>query len=712
MAIYTLAPPPNETGGGTWAISTPNTCTGLTITGGNILNIPEPFTTSCTVVLTYTVTSGACQDISTHEITITPKTCVVTGGIADPSDWQLNLAPLTINGVTQDNFLYAIVPENDDCATWDNAVAWGYKGTPYSCPKYDELTDIFSTDTTPKTNFDDLSPITTFQVPAGDYKLVVVCSEYTLGTCEKIDCCGVNVTVTDLDLCTDVDNCAGETLSYTTNDNFTIYIPMVVTQDKCVRMDFFGGGSVLDRIDLEVNTGTYTNPIWATVDLNLQTGDNFIFTQNEMSIIVRCALTSALPNIPILPAGSQIVLTDKYQLRWKVSRSGSGTTNWTVKMSCCDCLQICPVVIPTCITNVDVDPAPTCPNCLTTYIEGNYGYSKDEYLNLIAGSCNPGSTCLGTAPYGAAYSNNIINNLGAYNPSSSSFKLYVDFNYIYKDSIVPPICGVKYRLEGDVTVSVTATTCTVDFTTDITNSINSNIYFETKAKLSALLLTDYSNIQIRFGGIYVQGTDLGCGDLNTLVGTPPSFFMVNNGVPVSIAFNDSLFTVTFTNIHLTTGACVNMLLPASPKEEIFQCHYPLSGTPITGDIIGNNVPYLIEIAEIVSVKRITTYAGNAILANVCPALAQVNYCTFLDETLPADTWILTSISTLPTTCIPILGGGTAYLIYQGSATLNFSASYDGGTYTPITGNTCEGWLNTITNAYYIKDTSYVSGYCV
>ena len=73
MAIYTLAPPPNETGGGTWAISTPNTCTGLTITGGNILNIPEPFTISCTVVLTYTVTSGACQDISTHEITITPK---------------------------------------------------------------------------------------------------------------------------------------------------------------------------------------------------------------------------------------------------------------------------------------------------------------------------------------------------------------------------------------------------------------------------------------------------------------------------------------------------------------------------------------------------------------------------------------------------------------------------------------------------------------
>ena len=214
MATITLPLDINVTPGGTWAIvSETSLCSSFVSVSGNILTVTEPVTTSCNIVLSYTVGTAPCQVISTHEVQITPKTCVVDGGIADPSDWQLNLAPLTINGVTQDNFLYAIVPENDDCATWDNAVAWGYQGTPSSCPKYVELTDILSTDTTPKADFTiDITP-QTFQVPSGDYKLVVVCSEYTLGTCEKIDCCGVNVEITDLDLCTDIDNCTGETLS-------------------------------------------------------------------------------------------------------------------------------------------------------------------------------------------------------------------------------------------------------------------------------------------------------------------------------------------------------------------------------------------------------------------------------------------------------------------------------------------------------------------
>lgn len=705
MAIYTLAPPPNETGGGTWAISTPNTCSGLTITGGNILNIPEPFTTSCTVVLTYTVTSGACQDISTHQLDITPKTCIIiTGGLTNYEDWQLNLAPLIINGVSQTNFAYAIVPENDDCTTYNNAVAWGYKGScGYPIPS----------DTTPKASFDLSSTPQTFQVPAGDYKLVVVCSDHTLGICEKVDCCGVNVTVTDLDLCTEADDCTGETLNYTTNDDFTIYIPMTVTENKCVRMDFNGGSSILDKIELEVNTNTYSNPVWATVDLNLLNVSTSISTQNSMSIVVRCALTSALPNIPILPAGSQLVLTNKYHLRWKVSRDTSGSTNWSVNstnwsvnMSCCNCLQICPAIIPTCITNVDIDILPVCSNCNTIYVEGDYGYSKDEYLEFIAGSCNPVTTCLGTAPNGAAYSSGIINNLGVSSPSSNSFKIYLNNSYIYVDEVVPPVCGVKYRLDHDITITTTATTCTIDFM-DISND---TIYNSTKAMLDALLLTDYSNTLISFGSMYTQGLDLGCGDLNTYVGTPSSFFMVNNGSPVSIAFNDTLRTVTFTNIHPTTGTCVNMLLLASPKTEIFQCHYPLTGATIVGDIIGNNTPFLIKEIEIVPETKVTTYAGNTLLTNVCPALGQINHCYFLDATLPGDTWMLTSITQSSSTCSPVIG--IAYLIYQGSTALNFSTTYGGGRYVPLIGNTCEGWHDTITNAYYIKDTSYVSGYCV
>ena len=696
MAIYTLAPPPNETGGGTWAISTPNTCSGLTITGGNILNIPEPFTTSCTVVLTYTVTSGACQDISTHQLDITPKTCIIiTGGLTNYEDWQLNLAPLIINGVSQTNFAYAIVPENDDCTTYNNAVAWGYKGScGYPIPS----------DTTPKASFDLSSTPQTFQVPAGDYKLVVVCSDHTLGTCEKIDCCGVNVTVTDLDLCTEADDCAGETLSYTTNDNFTIYIPMTVTENKCVRMDFFGGGSVLDQIDLEVNTGTYSNPLWSPVDINLQNGNNNFSTAGTTSIVVRCALTSALPNIPILPAGSQIVLTNKYQLRWKISRSGSGTTDWSVNMSCCNCLQICPPVIPTCITNVAVDPVPLCPTCLTLYVEGKYGYTKNELLTYVNGSCNPADTCLGTAPY-SGYSDTILNNNGALSSSSHDFKTYLQYSITSSGQVTPPVCGTKYRLADNITISTTATTCTMNFT----SSLNNAIYNATKNMLDALLLTDYSNTKIDFGTIYTQGADLGCGDNNDLEGTPLSFYMVSNGSSVNIAYPSPLI-ITFSNIHPSTGTCVNMLLPGSSKAQVLQCQYDMTSPTITGDIIGNSNTHLIRVLEVGFTKIISLNIGNSLLTNVCPALGQVNTCTFLDIALPNDTWILTSLATssLSISCIPALTIG--YLIYQGSAALNFSANY--GVFTAITGNTCEGWLNTTTNIYYIKDTSYVSGYCV
>lgn len=700
MAIYNLNPPVGATTGGTWAIVSEDCNNTITLSGAfnSVLTIGEPvIDPTCTVVLSYTVGTVPCQVVSTHQFNITPKTCVIiTGGLTDYEDWQLNLAPLTINGVLQTNFAYAIVPENDDCTTYANAIAWGYKGTCVSA---------IPNDTTPKTNFDPLPnvPITTFQVPAGDYKLVVVCSDHTLGTCEKIDCCGVNVTVTDLDLCTDADDCTGETLSYTTNDNFTIYIPMVVTENKCVRMDFFGGGTVLDKIELQVNTNTYANPIWSPVDLNLQTGDNFIETPGTMSIIVRCATSSLLPNIPILPVGSQIVLTNKYQLRWKISRSGSGTTNWNVNMSCCNCLQICPPVIPTCITNVDVDPVPLCPTCLTLYVEGKYGYTKDELLTYVNGSCNPSDTCLGTAPY-SGYSDTAINHVGTLSNSSHNFKTYLQYNNISIAQVTPPVCGSKYRLDDNITISTTPTTCTMNFT----SSLNNTMYNATKNMLDALLLTDYSNTKIVFGTIYTQGDDLNCGDNNDIQGTPLSFYMVSNGSPVIITY-PSPYTIVFSNIHPTPNSCTNMLLLGSPKEEVLQCTYDMTHSPITGDIIGSSNAYLIQVMETVFIKTIYLYIGNNLFTNVCPALGQRNTCTFLDTALPNDTWILTSAFISTISCTPALTIG--YLIYQGSATLNFSASYDGGTYIPIVGNTCEGWLNTLTNIYYIKDSSYVSGYC-
>ena len=302
MAIITLPLDVNVTPGGIWAIASEDVaCAAFVSVSGNTLTITEPVTTSCNIILSYTVTSGACQDISTHEVQITPKTCIsIDTGIAIPSDWQLNLAPLTINGALQDNFAYAIVPENDDCTTYNNAVAWGYKGS--TC------LDVLPDDTTPKTDFDALLPITSFQVPAGDYKLVVVCSDHTLGTCEKIDCCGVNVTVTDLDLCSETALCNAVHVGYERAGDFTIYIPMLVIKGKCVRFDFNGGGSFADRIYLDVNTGTIVIPIWTPVDLDTFSGNTYVSTSQDNSIVVRCdtayPLINPILNVPILPVGS------------------------------------------------------------------------------------------------------------------------------------------------------------------------------------------------------------------------------------------------------------------------------------------------------------------------------------------------------------------------------------------------------------------------
>ena len=338
MAIITLPLDINVTPGGIWAIvSEQAACSSFVSVSGNTLTITEPVTTSCNIVLSYTVGTAPCQVISTHEITITPKTCVIiTGGLTDYEDWQLNLAPLTINGVLQTNFAYAIVPENDDCTTYANAIAWGYKGTCVSA---------IPNDTTPKTNFDPLPnvPITTFQVPAGNYKLVVVCSEHTLGACEKIDCCGVNVVVNDLDLCSETALCSSIHLGYTSSEDFTIYIPMLVTKGKCVRFDFEGGGSFADRIYLDVNTGTIGSPIWTPVDIDLFSANTYVSTSQHNSIVVRCdtayPLINPILNVPILPIGSTEITaipTNKYQLRWSVIRDDSGGTEWSVDMSCCD----------------------------------------------------------------------------------------------------------------------------------------------------------------------------------------------------------------------------------------------------------------------------------------------------------------------------------------------------------------------------------------
>ena len=714
MATITLPLDINVTPGGTWAIvSETSLCSSFVSISGNILTVTEPVTTSCNIVLSYTVGTAPCQVISTHEVQITPKTCVVDGGIADPSDWQLNLAPLTINGVTQDNFLYAIVPENDDCATWDNAVAWGYKGT--TC-----LNEI-PNDTTPKTNFDDLSPITTFQVPAGDYKLVVVCSEYTLGTCEKIDCCGVNVTVTDLDLCSETASCNAVHIEYETSQEFTIYIPMLVTKGKCVRFDFNGGGSYADRIYLDVNTGTIGSPIWTPVDLDLFSGNTYVSTSEDSSIVVRCdtayPLINPILNVPILPVGSTEIAatpTNKYQLRWTVLRDVSGGTSWSVDMSCCDCLDTCPPLKYTCITNVVENPTPLCVNnCGNITVYGNYGYSIYEIFGYIAGHCVGTNTCLGTAAniYGNSSSIHGASPSNSHSFTKTVTNVYSTFTGVSLDS-----CANRQITDSLVTYPLIPDPITI--TTDpsgtyvINFGTNTTHYTNFKNMIDTEMSGNLTNKFLSFGGMYIYGSLSDCGDTAVPLGAPPIMYFAQNGNRVSVAYPPGLNVVEFSGANLEPeGICTNLNdtpfynNPIEP--ELFICGQLLSVFTNSAYMFGTveNFYY----AAITNIKRadsIFLYVGNGAVGTLCPALSQGNYFYIVNPLDAVNGWILVEPGFITHNC-----GGTpinARRILQYGSGLIPGTPYP--SYTPIVG--CDGWTTNSINYVIIPgDTGVGDGNC-
>ena len=711
MAIITLPLDVNVTPGGIWAIASEDVaCAAFVSVSGNTLTITEPVTTSCNIILTYTVTSGACQDISTHEVQITPKTCIsIDTGIAIPSDWQLNLAPLTINGALQDNFAYAIVPENDDCTTYNNAVAWGYKGS--TC------LDVLPDDTTPKTDFDALLPITTFQVPAGDYKLVVVCSDHTLGTCEKIDCCGVNVTVTDLDLCSETALCNAVHVGYETAGDFTIYIPMLVIKGKCVRFDFDGGGSFADRIYLDVNTGTIGSPIWTPVDLDTFSGNTYVSTSQYNSIVVRCdtayPLINPILNVPILPVGSTEITaipTNKYQLRWTVKRDASGGTKWSVGMSCCDCLDTCPPIIYNCITNVIEDPIPSCTNnCNNITVYGNHGYSVDEIFGYIAGDCIGTNTCLGTVANSSLYSSEIN---GASPSNTYSFTHTLGLNYNTVAGVSLNLCADKQittlsNPENNPIIITTspAGTYTINFGT------NADHYTNFKNMIDTAMSGNLTNKVLLIDGMRIYGSLSDCGDTSVPVGYPPSMYFAQNGNRVSVSY-PGLNVVEFSGANLEPiGVCTNLndtLLNNIPIEpEVFVCGEQLPVYTKSAYIFTVlSGLYYATITEIEVADGISIKFGNYGVRNLCPALFQQNYFYIVNKLDVENGWILVESEFITHTCgvTPIL----ARRILQYGSGLTPGTTYS--SYTPIVGCVNDGWKSGTISYVITPDTTV--GNCI
>lgn len=683
MAIFNLTTPPNGTPGGTWAIAnttecgcaSPNGC-GATLTTAGILDVIVPDVipaVPCIVYVTYTVVNGTCSDVSVHQITVNLKSCISFSNSAT-SDWELHLNPLTIdNTIVTDPFVYAVVPTTAVCGDYTGAIAWGYKGNcGYPLPS----------DLTPKANFATSNNEQTFQVPAGDYKVVIACVGNTvLSDCEKIECCEYEITVADLNLCSVYSPCAPLGINYPLNPaNFTINIPMVVDQDKCVRMDFNGGGAVADTIQLQVLTTTG----WEYVELdplNINADplvDIYeVSTSGGASIVVRAATTALIPGTSYLPANS-ILFGAQYKLNWVVSRAGSNGTSWSCSLSCCDCLTACPPVQYSCITNVVEIPVPDClTGCANWKIEGNYSRSVGDIKALIGGSCSPNLTCLGSL---TSNSNN-ISSIGIASLSSPAFTLLLAPVDATEDTVIAgTLCADnRYELPLPITYTHTTTQNIIDY------GDNGGLYTQFKNMILGLP-ADKSNLSLTIASI---GSSLICNDsMSTFVGLGTMYF-VENGVSASFSWNDAdnIVTIDFPITPALPFTCVSSLEIGSPKPELFHCKpaYAPFG-PVTGTIALTSTHAAVY--ELRSINSTNSIIGNYGASQVCPALYEVTKFIVMDPTDPVNTWIYVKDVADGPTCPPLFFSPSV-IIYQHAAGLDPNLSY--GNFDPINSGGCVGW---------------------
>lgn len=681
MATFNLTAP-NSTLGGTWAIATatdcscpdPNTCN-ATLDPTGLLTITTPVLTTCVVYGIYTVGIGDCESASVHQITIIPKSCI-TFIESVTADWQLHLNRLTVNGAAVNtSFVYAVVPTTAVCGDYTGAIAWGYKGNcGYPIPD----------DTTPKANFATSNAEQIFQVPAGDYKVVIACVDDTvLEDCDKIECCEYEITVADLDLCAVYSPCAPLTINYPLNpSNFTINIPMVVDQDKCVRMDFSGGGAVVDTVELQVLTTTgweYVELDPLNINVDPLVSNYQINTAGSSSIVVRTADTALIPGTPHLPANS-ILFGTQYKLNWIISRADSNGTSWNCTLSCCDCLPACPPVQYPCLTNVVEIPIPNCASaCSNLQIEGHYSRTKNEVLSFISGGCPPGVTCLGNI----GSSTTTIPMAGIHTNDDPEFYIVPNNALLAKNTVSGGSpCGVtgKIELTSDITYTLTPTQYILNY-----GIANISIYNDIRDMI--LGVVDKSNYVLTF---LILSDANNCSDaIGNLLQVPPVYF-VENGNLTTFNMNDTDGIITITPPVSTVNTCVSLLEPGSPKQELFACKDTVIPKTITGNIIltSSTIAYVSEVAR---ATAFSTFIGTPAYAVPCPAFYERGNFIIMDPDNPTTTWLYTSAATNGPTCPP-LSSSPSTVIYQYAAGLDPNLSY--GNFDPINSGGCVGWRDT------------------
>ena len=357
--------------------------------------------TPCDITLTYTV-EDVCTTISIHTLTLNPATCPnnITMTSNNPVDIaMLRLERLVYNGTTPTNYVYKVVDNTNGDATCESTGLFFVVETDGTYTAA-ELASLSGCGYNPTLNpnqvlivLDDINTYEDFDVPVGNYAaFICYCGDCGAGACELYDCCGQtqSIDIALRTLCDGGTQCTSILRSYNganyiggSTNNFVIKIPFKVIADKCIYVDFNGDTTLADTVKLRVLD---INDTYQEMDINLTDNANLGFTSTGLTqFVVRASTTTPLPYQPYITITPKNV-SGYYIFEFEVSSATTtGITNWSVDISCCNCLTECPPKEYFCIDSIEKITPANSNNCYAfkaTYHLGNYT-TNPQNTNLV-----------------------------------------------------------------------------------------------------------------------------------------------------------------------------------------------------------------------------------------------------------------------------------------------------------------------------------------
>lgn len=424
--------PNNLNTNGTWSVNNDasTTCNCGTITvgisnqpvAGNYLFIDDncfdaivASGTPCDITLTYTV-EDVCTTISIHTLTLNPATCPnnITMTSNNPTDIaMLRLERLVYNGNTPTNYVYKVVDNTNGDATCESTGLF-FVGETDGTFTVEQLALSGGCGYNPTLNpnqilivLDDTNTYEDFDVPVGNYAaFICYCGDCSASACELYDCCGQTQSI-DIVLrtlcdggtgCTSIlRNYDGANFANGSTTNFVVKLPFKVQAEveKCVKFRINADSALADTVQLKVLDD---NDIYQEIDINLSDVSQLGFTSTAITdLVFRASTMQLFPYQPYITIPNPKIEDGKYIFELTITPSTStGITNWSLTLSCCDCLAECPPKEYFCIESIKaltLSPSTLCKQFEVKYKLGNYLLQSDLGNYVEGSSCDNGETC-------------------------------------------------------------------------------------------------------------------------------------------------------------------------------------------------------------------------------------------------------------------------------------------------------------------------------